>query len=227
VAFPILLANLTGELLGGSTAPTEAILPGAPVELVIPAGARSVTVTPPDGTAIELVPGAAGGATVTYASTGTPGIYTVTPNREATASPGTASGAPSPSPASPSASAAASGSSAPGSAPPADPFAPQRFAVDLFDVNESTIAPASAAALEALGTIAGASAAPGASAVPSTGGAAATERPTTRDELWIPIVLIVLIALSLEWALYHRDALVRIRRAVVVRLGRAPDGGTG
>ena len=30
VAFPILLANLTGELLGGSTAPTEAVQPGTP-----------------------------------------------------------------------------------------------------------------------------------------------------------------------------------------------------
>jgi hypothetical protein len=33
VAFPILIANLTGELLGGSTAPTEAIQPGTPVTL--------------------------------------------------------------------------------------------------------------------------------------------------------------------------------------------------
>jgi hypothetical protein len=46
------------------------------------------------------------------------------------------------------------------------------------------------------------------------------ERPTTRDELWIPIVLAVLAVLCLEWTLYHRDGLVRVRRALAARLGR-------
>jgi len=45
VAFPILLANLTGELLGGSAAPAEAVQPGTPVNLTIPAGASSATVS--------------------------------------------------------------------------------------------------------------------------------------------------------------------------------------
>ena len=49
VAFPVLLANLTGELLGGSSAPTEAVQPGTPVTLAIPAGATGLTVTRPDG----------------------------------------------------------------------------------------------------------------------------------------------------------------------------------
>ena len=49
VAFPILLANLTGELLGGSAAPTEAVAPGTPVTLTIPSGATGLTVTRPDG----------------------------------------------------------------------------------------------------------------------------------------------------------------------------------
>ena len=31
------------------------------------------------------------------------------------------------------------------------------------------------------------------------------QRPTTRDELWVPIVLLVLTFLCVEWALYHRD----------------------
>ena len=35
VAFPILLANLTGELLGGSSTPVDPIRPGDPVELTI------------------------------------------------------------------------------------------------------------------------------------------------------------------------------------------------
>ena len=39
VAFPLLMANLTGELLGGSAAPTEAVEPGDPVTIPVPAGA--------------------------------------------------------------------------------------------------------------------------------------------------------------------------------------------
>ena len=56
VAFPILLANLTGELLGSSTAPTEAVDPGTPVELHIPAGAVGLTVIGPDGATTEMAP---------------------------------------------------------------------------------------------------------------------------------------------------------------------------
>ena len=82
--------------------------------------------------------------------------------------------------------------------------------------------PGSAAAIEALGVGAGPSASPG----PATGqGSAATTRPTARDELWVPIVLLVLIALCIEWAVYHRDALTRLRRGLGARFGRnAPDG---
>jgi hypothetical protein len=232
VAFPILLANLTGELLGGSTAPTEAVEPGSPVELVIPPGAVGLTVTTPDGAVVDLVRGTTQGegATVTFAGTGTPGIYTVTPVPDPDASPapsGAAGGAASarPTPASsarPSSSPAsgAAGASPGASVPPDDPMASVRFAVDLFDVNESNTAPGSAAAIEGLGTTAAAaSPGPGASAAPP---AAATQRPTTRDELWVPIVLIVLLALCIEWALYHRDGLVRMRRSFLARLGRDP-----
>ncbi len=120
--------------------------------------------------------------------------------------------------ASPSASADASASASP---IPDDPLAPARFAVDLFDVDESTIAPGSAATIEALGTTAAASPAPGSS---GTAGGAATERPTTRDELWVPIVLIVLVVLCVEWALYHRDGFIRARRALAARLGRDTGG---
>jgi len=65
-----------------------------------------------------------------------------------------------------------------------------------------------------------------ASQQPGTAGGGAVERPTTRDELWIPILLIVLIGLCIEWAVYHRDALIRMRRGLGARFGRnAPDGG--
>jgi hypothetical protein len=93
-----------------------------------------------------------------------------------------------------------------------------RFVVDLFDVDESTIAPGSAATIEALGTTAVASPAPGPSGQPGAG--PVTERPTTRDEMWVPIVLLILVVLCVEWALYHRDGLVRVRRSLATRLGR-------
>ena len=49
---------------------------------------------------------------------------------------------------------------------------------------------------------------------------APVERPTTRDELWVPIVLALLAFLCVEWALYHRDGLVRVRRSLSARFGR-------
>jgi Ca-activated chloride channel family protein len=216
VAFPILLANLTGELLGSSTAPTEAVDPGTPVELRIPVGAIGLTVTRPDGVTSELVPSSteAAATAVTYAATDLPGIYTVTPIVDPNASPApSSSGAPSSSPtARPSSPADASG------APVLeDPLAPVRFVVDLFDVDESTIAPGSAAMIEALGTGAAASPEPGAG---GSGGSPVTERPTTRDELWVPIVLLILGFLCVEWALYHRDGLIRLRRSLEARFGR-------
>ncbi len=211
VAFPILLANLTGELLGGSSAPTEAVEPGTPVQLLIPAGAASLTVTHPDGTVTQLVPATDDGLAVTFAGTNEPGIYTVTPvpAPDATAGPSPSrapTGAPSPSPS----LGPSPGASAGVSPPPDAPFAPARFAVALFDVDESTIAPGSAAAIEALGT----------ETSPTPDGGASIERPTSRDELWVPIVLVVLLALSVEWTIYHRDAVIRIRRATATRFGR-------
>jgi Ca-activated chloride channel homolog len=219
VGFPILVANLTGELLGGSAAPTEAVAPGTPVTLSIPSGATGLSVARPDGSTTELLPAASGGAIVTFARTELVGIYTVTPILGAAASaappgsPGTSGGASPVGSARPSTGASAS--------PPAvvDPFAPVRFAVDLFDVGESTIAPGSAARIEALGTVPGASAAP----ANGTGNAAPA---TTRDELWVPILLVVLAALCLEWAVYHRDAVIRIRRSLAARFGRRPLDGS-
>jgi hypothetical protein len=222
VAFPILLANLTGELLGTSTAPTEAVQPGTPVELHIPVGATGLTVTAPDGVITQLVPGSTtgDGSSVTFAATDLPGIYTVTPvvGPEPSQEP-VASGGPS---VAPSATASMRASASPGaSASPmvADPLAPVRFVVDLFDVDESTIAPGSAATIEVLGSTDG----PNPSGAPAP---AATERPTTRDELWVPIVLAILAFLCVEWALYHRDGLIRIRRSLAARLGRDPGTAT-
>ena len=238
VAFPILIANLTGELLGGSSAPTEAVQPGSPVSLAIPAGATGLTVGRPDGSVVELVPGTPGATTVTFSATELPGIYVATPrvapnasanpsanpSASASASPSGSGAPPSARPtaaASPGAGAGGAVGSAPPSDPPVDPLAPVRFAVDLFDVDESTIAPGSAANIEALGVAPRASSSPGAT-TGSAAGPTATDRPTARDELWVPIVLLVLFALCVEWAVYHRDTLIRLRRGLGARLRRHP-----
>jgi hypothetical protein len=58
------------------------------------------------------------------------------------------------------------------------------------------------------------SAGPGESAAPGAGGVGAEPRHPARDELWIPIVLIALVVLSVEWLVYHRDAVTRLWRSV-------------
>ena len=227
VAFPILIANLTGELLGGSAAPTAAVAPGDPVSLTMPAGASGLHVVRPDGTTVDLVPGAAAGSTVTFTATDQLGVYTATPIVAPDASAGPAgSGGPGASPpaASRAPSPAASGPAA-SAGQGADASGRIAFAVDLFDVGESAIAPGSVQALEELGTGPGA----GPSGAPASGGQpeAAATRPNAHDEIWIPIALGVLVLLCVEWIVYHRDAVQRGWRAVGGRLGRAPRAGSG
>ena len=79
-------------------------------------------------------------------------------------------------------------------------------------MDESTIAPGSAATIESLGATPSTS--------PQPGAGSAEPRPAARDELWIPLVLLVLLGLSIEWAVYHRDAVTRLRRGFLARLGR-------
>jgi hypothetical protein len=106
------------------------------------------------------------------------------------------------------------------SAPPVDPNAPVRFAVDLFSVEESSIGPGSVATIEALGGARAGSADPSASPGVGAGPSATTptERRPARDELWAPLLLIVLLLLCVEWAVYERDGLRRIRRGIAARL---------
>ena len=96
VAFPILLANLTGELLGGSSTPVDPIRPGDPVELTIRPGTAALRITAPDGAVQELVPGTDGSSSVTYSATGLPGVYTVTPILDPAASPAPSGSTPRP-----------------------------------------------------------------------------------------------------------------------------------
>lgn len=227
VAFPLLVSNLAGELMGGSGAPEAAVAPGTPVTLPLPSGATGLRVTRPDGTSVDALPATAGATSVAFDGTDQLGVYSAVPI-------GTAS-APSASPAgSPGSSAAPIASATPGapgtgsagtadgsprpSAPPLDPNAPVRFAVDLFSVEEAAIAPGSAATIERLGTGrdgAGESPAPGASSGPGT--VSPAPRPAARDELWGPLLVVVLVLLCVEWAVYERDALVRIRRSLAAR----------
>ncbi len=211
VGFPILVANLTGELLGGSAAPIAAVAPGDPINLTVPTSATGLHVVRPDGSAVDLVPGIAAGPAVTFTRTDLLGVYTATPI-VATTSSGAASGA---------ASSAGPVASTLGSAAPGlDPTRPIAFAVDLFDPGESAIAPGPPRVLEDLGA---APAGPSASGAPT--GSAAEARPNARDEIWIPIVFGVLVLLCVEWALYHRDTVLRGWRAVSGRLRRP--AGTG
>ena len=210
VAFPVLLANLAGELLGGSETPLDAVAPGAPVTLAIPDGAEGVRVERPDGTVDELVAPLGGAGTVTFARTDLPGVYTVTPiaDPDATAQP---SGSEGPS------STPATGAASPGASPafgPSDPDAPARFAVGMLSVDESRIAPGDPAPLQAMG------------GAPSVTGEPGEARPNARDEIWIPIVLLALLVLTVEWLVYERDTLARTRRAIAARLRglRAPAG---
>ena len=225
VAFPILLANLTGELFGGSAAPEAAIKPGEPVTLAIPSGAVGLHVVAPDGRSVDLLPGAAGGLSVTYAQTDQLGVYTATPIAAPAPSGSAGTDGPSASPR-PTAS-PAGGSGGTGASPPAqgsglDPTAPIRFAVDLFDVDESAVAPGAERVLVDLGR---ARPAPGASGAPVGAADAVASRPNARDELWVPIVLLVLLALCVEWSLYHRDAVQRTWRGLQARIRRPVPGG--
>ena len=79
VAFPILIANLTGELMGGSAAPTDTVKPGDPVSLPLAGGATGLRVERPDGSVVELAPGTTGAAAVTFTQTDLLGVYTATP----------------------------------------------------------------------------------------------------------------------------------------------------
>ena len=244
VAFPLLMANLTGELMGGSASPAEAFAPGDPVTIPVPAGATSVVVTRPDGGTVELAPATQGAASVAFSQTDLLGVYSASAVFPApTAGPSGALPTPTGT-ATPSGSAAPAATLAPGAsatpvptAPPVNPNAPVRFAVDLFDARESDIAPRSPSEIVALGRQPGTSPSPGtspaatpagtpepgSSAVP--GGGPVNERPAARDELWVAIVLIVLTILLIEWLVYHRDAVTRLWRGFR-RAPGAPAAGT-
>ena len=208
VAFPILIANLTGELLGGSTAPTEAVAPGTPVELTIPAGASAITVTTPAGVT--------DGARPTRRRLGHGHLRRHRGDRHLHGHAHRRAGA---------------------------VGRPVRIAER--DATAVRIAVGRCLRRTAARTIRWRRRGSPSTCSTSTsrrsprgrprrsrhsgrtvtrtgapGGGEVVERPTTRDELWVPIVLLVLIGLCAEWVLYHRDGLIRIRRGLAERMGR-------
>lgn len=200
VAWPVLAANLAGELLGRDAARSEPLAPGTPVELPLPGGATSVRVTRPDGSVVELVPGAMGAASVTFVGTDTLGVYHAVPVRPA---PTTApSGNPAP-------AATTTPTASPSGSPGAGAGGTEEivFAVDLFDERESNIAPGDGRRIEALGT----ARAPG-----------AVTAGTARDEFWPLLALLLLVLLLVEWLVYERDGARRILGGLRTALAARP-----
>jgi Ca-activated chloride channel homolog len=131
VAWPILVANLAGELLGLGPSAPDPLAPAQPIELPLTADALGVRVTLPDGSVEELYPSATGAGTVTFVGTRQLGVY------RAELIPAAVETSPSP-------AATASPSSV-----AAEPLL---FAVDLFSHEESNIRPGDGARLVALGS---------------------------------------------------------------------------
>jgi Ca-activated chloride channel family protein len=202
VAWPILVANLTSELLGLDRAAAEPIAPATPVELPIPLDTAVVKITRPDGSIVELPPSATGAASVTFVETRQLGVYRAeaVPLPKVTPS-GSPGDSPTPSP-TPSPSPSPSGSG--GADVPAG--SQVLFAVDLFDEDESNIAPGNGSRLTELG---------------GTAQVQPGENGMARDEWWLPLVIVALIVLMLEWLVYERDGARRllnwVRGVVAVR----------
>jgi hypothetical protein len=186
VAWPIMVSNLAGELLGLNAAALDPLAPSSPIEIPIPPDSQGLRVTLPDGSVENLPPTATGASSITFVSTRQLGVYRaeIIPAPAPSGSPGaTPSPSPSPDPsASPDAGAGADG-------------APLLFAVDLFSADESNIRPGDDARLAALGTDAGPDQAP---------------PGTARDEFWPLLAALTLLFLLIEWLVYERDGARRV-----------------
>jgi hypothetical protein len=195
VAWPIMVSNLAGELLGLNTQALDPMAPSSPIEIPITPDAQGVRVTLPDGSVQTLPPGATGAGSVTFVSTSQLGVYR-------------AEVIPAPAPSgSPGATVAPTASPDPSASPGADVGTqdePLRFAVDMFSSDESNIRPGDGTRLAALG----------AAADPSQ------EAPgTARDEFWPLLAALTLLFLIIEWLVYERDGARRILRSLTsVRL---------
>jgi Ca-activated chloride channel homolog len=188
VAWPILVANLAGELMGvGPQQTFDPLAPASPVEIPLSPDAVGVRVTLPDGSVEQLAPGATGASTVTFVATRQLGVYRaeVIPAPSPSGSPGAATPTPAP---------VASGPP-PSGAPVGTTDDPLLFAVDLFAPEESNVRPGDGARIASLGTD-----------VPLDPAAVGT----ARDEFWPLLVALTLLLLVAEWLVYERDGARRI-----------------
>jgi Ca-activated chloride channel homolog len=202
VAWPILVTNLAGELLGTSAGALEPLSPADPIDVPLVTGSAGARVTLPDGTVDELAPGATGATSVTFVNTHQLGVYRteVMPPPGASPSAGaTPTTVPTPT-GSPSGSPDASGSPGDSGLPTGTIDEPLLFAVDLFAPDESNIAPGDGARITALGT-------DDSTPRSATAGVA-------RDEFWPLLVTLALLFLAVEWLVYERDGARRIVRGV-------------
>lgn len=186
VAWPIMVSNLAGELLGLNAAALDPLAPSSPIDIPITPGSQGVRITLPDGTVETLPPGATGASSVTFVTTRQLGVYRaeVIPAPAPSGSPG-ATPNPSPTP-DPSAS--------PGGQVGTEDE-PLLFAVDLFSSSESNIRPGNGERLAALGTD-----------VPPDSASAGT----ARDEFWPLLAALTLLFLVIEWLVYERDGARRV-----------------
>jgi hypothetical protein len=136
VAWPIMVSNLAGELLGLNAAALDPLEPSSPLDIPITPGSPGVRVTLPDGTVENLPVGATGASSVTFVTTRQLGVY----RAEVIPAPG------------PSGSPGASPRPSPSWLGVATEDEPLLFAVDLFSSDESNIRPGDGARLTALGT---------------------------------------------------------------------------
>jgi len=196
VAWPIMVSNLAGELLGLNSQAFDPVAPSSPVELPLTARDEGARVTLPDGT-VRVVPLSASGASaVTFVDTNQLGIYRA--ERIASAAPDASpGGAPDASP--------AANPGAGASAPPETVDQPLLFAVDLFSADESNIAPGDGARLTALG---------------STAPPDSAQTGTARDELWPLLIALALLFLVVEWLVYERDGARRVLNGIRGRARR-------
>jgi hypothetical protein len=200
------VSNLAGELLGLDSTDREPLAPGTPVEVVVPVGTTELRVTRPDGEVI-VVPVAPTAASATFVATDALGVYR-TEAVPAAPAPGTSpSASPSPSASSsPSASGSPSASASPAGTPPPASDEPDLFAVDLFDLEESNIAPGDGSRLVAAGSQSGEAQAAG----------------LARDEFWPLVALLILVLLVAEWLIYERDGVRRLSSRIRGLLGARP-----
>ncbi len=79
VAWPILLGNVSADLLGRDASAGAPLRPGSVVELPLAQGVSGVRVTLPDGSVREVVPSAAGSSVATFVDTWQLGVYRADP----------------------------------------------------------------------------------------------------------------------------------------------------